>query len=45
MVINKIFFFFFFFYNTENIDDGKVIHLVVRPIDAPRNPDNGKNNY
>jgi hypothetical protein len=25
----------------ENLDDGKVIHLVVRPIDAPRNPNNG----
>jgi hypothetical protein len=26
----------------ENLDDGKVIHLVVRPINAPHNPENGK---
>jgi hypothetical protein len=25
-----------------NLDDGKVIHLVIRPLDAPQNPMNGK---
>lgn len=29
----------------ENLDDGKVIHLVVRPMDAPRNSNNGKIHY
>ncbi|KAI9354430.1 ubiquitin-related domain-containing protein [Pilaira anomala] len=24
----------------DNLDDGKVVHLVVRPIGAPHNPDN-----
>jgi hypothetical protein len=26
-----------------NLDNGKVIHLVIRPVDAPHNPLNGKN--
>lgn len=25
-----------------NLDNGKVIHLVIRPVDAPHNPLNGK---
>lgn len=25
-----------------NLDNGKVVHLVVRPSDAPHNPQNGK---
>lgn len=25
----------------ENLNDGKVVHLVVRPLNAPRNPENG----
>ncbi|KAI7901269.1 ubiquitin-related domain-containing protein [Cokeromyces recurvatus] len=24
----------------ENLDDGKVIHLVIRPLNAPHNPEN-----
>lgn len=24
-----------------NLDNGKVVHLVIRPVDAPRNPLNG----
>lgn len=26
-----------------NLDNGKVIHLVIRPVDAPHNPMNGMN--
>jgi hypothetical protein len=29
-------------YYLANLDNGKVIHLVIRPIDAPHNPMNGK---
>lgn len=32
---------FFILYSTANLDNGKVIHLVIRPIDAPHNPLNG----
>jgi hypothetical protein len=32
----------FFIFILANLDDGKVIHLVIRPLDAPQNPLNGK---
>jgi hypothetical protein len=28
--------------NIANLDNGKVIHLVIRPADVPHNPVNGK---
>lgn len=28
--------------HAANLEDGKVIHLVIRPADAPHNPLNGK---
>lgn len=30
-----------FFSHLANLDNGKVIHLVIRPVDAPHNPLNG----
>lgn len=32
-----------FFSHLANLDNGKVIHLVIRPVDAPHNPLNGIN--
>lgn len=31
--------------NIANLDNGKVIHLVIRPVDAPHNPMNGNKLY
>lgn len=30
------------FFLAANLDNGKVVHLVIRPADAPQNPANGK---